>query len=673
MGAQQAIEQIKRIKTQLQPSAPKLPASTVLQLLDNISNEICCVIDAAEACRNLHSDEAFVASSQAAFEAMSAFISELNADPQLYQRLCEVVDDPTAWAALDSEQRAFAADMKADFLSDGIHLPAQQQSAVHTLQAEIVQAESAFASNNSNLAEADEQILLGPLAREPHYSNVRAWLAQYVVQSTPAAERMLTVSLDRRLVLPLLRSLGDEGARRTLWATACVTPTANISPLLQMISKRQALARSLGYPNFAVRALGKNILRTPEEVQELLREVAKCARPSAQRELTRLLQQKRLGAPSAVLQPWDMAHLSQGIRQATTQSAPVNFPLSACVASLQRLTAHLFGLTAEEVPLAEGEGWGAEVTKLLLSRRGVPQGVVFLDPYGRDGKFPGAAHFVVQCGCDLPHSLGGAARQLPVVVLGFQLTPGTPLSLGEVETLYHEWGHALHSVCSATRFQHLSGTRGGADFVEIPSHLLEHFVRDVRWLRTIGSRNRDDDALLTAALQGEGRASAGLRMQNQLLYAAADAALFGPSGAALGSGGTLARVMDIVCRAQSDFTALPLGQLDDTTRHHLRRLLPAGAADELDCLPMMNPLTHTHFVNYGGGYYSYILARAYAAQIWQHLFAADPLDLQAGQVLQRFLALGAAGSSTSSGALREVAGGPLDVSHYLRSISSPSE
>ena len=123
-------------------------------------------------------------------------------------------------------------------------------------------------------------------------------------------------------------------------------------------------------------------------------------------------------------------------------------------------------------------------------------------------KFPGAAHFTLRCGCSnnsennshrnrsninydsSDHKTNNYNKssktninikvdqyQLPVVALSFNFTPPnknnmmnnviSTLSLSDVETLHHEWGHALHSLLSRTTFQHLSGTRGPTDFVEV--------------------------------------------------------------------------------------------------------------------------------------------------------------------------------------------------------------
>ena len=146
---------------------------------------------------------------------------------------------------------------------------------------------------------------------------------------------------------------------------------------------------------------------------------------------------------------------------------------------------------------------------------GSPLGTLYLDLVARPDKFNGAAHYVVRCGKATNEMDGGletamglkvqplsdaSNAQLPIVVLVASL--GVPQSLSslprspnpsyssgsmldatllaspEVETLFHEFGHALHSMLSATEFQHLHGTRGPIDWVELPSHLTEYWARD---------------------------------------------------------------------------------------------------------------------------------------------------------------------------------------------------
>jgi intermediate peptidase len=220
--------------------------------------------------------------------------------------------------------------------------------------------------------------------------------------------------------------------------------------------------------------------------------------------------------PRATLYPWDVQYFTsqyhsvesaenrqqrEQINSRTRAQAKIKeyLSLEACIDGLRLISRELFGLELEQSPLGPYEGWlnvpvkdtpqqDARLQKYVVrdAKTGTVVGTVYLDLYARDSKFPGSAQFTVQCGCVRTHisaaanvgTAGGLVQhtQLPIVALVFHFKPpSTPvdcarhtlLSLQEVETLHHEWGHALHSLLSKTRFQHLSGTRGGTDFVEV--------------------------------------------------------------------------------------------------------------------------------------------------------------------------------------------------------------
>lgn len=250
------------------------------------------------------------------------------------------------------------------------------------------------------------------------------------------------------------------------------------------------------------------------------------------------------GSGQASLQPiypWDIGFLNN--QHACTQaSAAVSsrqraqskvreyLSVESCVRGLQLVSQSLFGISLYAETIGPYEGWvsdshqhsqhsnnhhvgslkqdtagqgglqemeqeGVQLLQKYTVREdatGRQLGTVFFDLFERPNKFPGAAHFTVQCGCTRTRivgasssSAGGAglrldtSEQLPIVALVFHfkrpaaanstasLLKHALLNLSEVETLHHEWGHALHSLLSETKFQHLSGTRGGTDFVEV--------------------------------------------------------------------------------------------------------------------------------------------------------------------------------------------------------------
>lgn len=153
-------------------------------------------------------------------------------------------------------------------------------------------------------------------------------------------------------------------------------------------------------------------------------------------------------------------------------------PLSGVVEALRLVTRECFGVDLRPTPLAEGESWaptGAVPApmKLTVAREGEngagdeELGTIYVDVGLRQGKAPGSAHYALRCGRQLAPSQvaeGGAAYQLPRVLLSLSVPVAnatgsvwlTPQAIG---TVFHEFGHALHSVLSRTQFQHFSGTR----------------------------------------------------------------------------------------------------------------------------------------------------------------------------------------------------------------------
>lgn len=438
------------------------------------------------------------------------------------------------------------------------------------------------------------------------------------------------------------------------------------------------------------------------KVWKFLKQTADYIRPKAEKEIAILTDLKsklsaRDNIKSSDLQPWDIAYLCgmhQSMKQQSDNGVKNNkalteicnyFPLDACIEGLKNISKELFDIELISEEISPNESWISILKKNsdnnLSDKNGVLKfrvkgangenlGLVYMDLFQRRGKFPGAAHFTVRCGCKSKvGSSNDEDYQEPIVALVFNFSPtsfqnnsstsflaGSLLSMQELETFYHEWGHALHSLLSRTTFQHLSGTRGAVDFVEVPSHLFEYFAREssvvATWARHYNSGVSIPSGLLEEALEMKSSFQA-IDLQTQLLYSAADQFVFGPQ---IGDISNLSpediyqKAMIGVRDVQKKFTNLPLANNTDIIH-------PAA----------MSALTHSHFINYGGGYYSYLFAKMYAAQIWDKQFAFEPLSRKSGLYLwNNMLQFGAAKDKKIM--LNDLAGGPLDPSYFLKSL-----
>ncbi|XP_039122984.1 mitochondrial intermediate peptidase, mitochondrial isoform X2 [Dioscorea cayenensis subsp. rotundata] len=306
------------------------------------------------------------------------------------------------------------------------------------------------------------------------------------------------------------------------------------------------------------------------------------------------------------------------------------FPLSQCLEGLKIMVNSLFGATFHKVAFAAGESWHPDVIKLSLHH---PQegdlGFLYLDLYSRKGKYPGCAHFAIRGG----RQISEKEYQLPIVALVCNFSTGTGsmaprINHCDLETLFHEFGHALHSLLSRTDYQHFSGTRVLLDFAETPSNLFEYYARDYRVLKTFARHYVTGDAIpekLVTVMNGARNMFAATELQRQIFYSMIDLTLFGEEAAA--SRDTVSVVSDL----KRQYTSWKHA---DGTHWHTR---------------------FSHLINYGAGYYSYLYARCFASTIWQQVCCEDPLSPTVGAAIRSKL-LQHGGAKDPANLLRDFAG-----------------
>lgn len=235
-------------------------------------------------------------------------------------------------------------------------------------------------------------------------------------------------------------------------------------------------------------------------------------------------------------------------------------------------------------------------------------GYLYLDLTSRKGKYPGCAHYAIKGGRRISES----EYQLPVVALVCNFSKSryssiVRLSHSEVETLFHEFGHALHSLLSRTDYQHFSGTRIAFDLAEIPSNLFEYYAWDYRVLRTFSKHYSTGEPIpekLVEELQRAKKMFAATELQRQILYAMVDQKLFGEESSVPKDTVTLFRDLKMQHTSWKHM---------EGTHWHTR---------------------FTHLLNYGAGYYTYLYAKCFAATIWQKICKDDPLSQATGSAIR---------------------------------------
>jgi intermediate peptidase len=585
-------------------------AVDTLYQLDQISKTVCNVIDAAELCRSAHASQQWREAASLAFHELQQYIGTLNADQRLYNSLV-MVDQSFAKDMTEEEQR-FCFLLKREFELDGIHLPDDQRAHVQELHQHVTHLETLFGSNITN---AHKTFLVDA-------ASVETILPRHVLEANGGVyqqDDQVRLTADTPITHSITSFANHAGLRKEVYMETMTSTPENLEVLDALIQRRHELSQALGFEGYADRFLQDKMAQSQQGVSQFLQDVQTQIAPGYQEEMTLLSQAKSQIEGNSFLEPWDLKFYVKMLKAQRgvdpNQLAPY-LSLSNCLNSMQLLVDRLFGIRMQEEGMAAGEGWDVDD-----SGHGVPQeerirkfvlweseserelGTMYLDLHPRPGKYTHAAHFTVRCGCVVngPDS----EYQLPIVALVCNMNSGQASfsSHPEVETLFHEFGHALHSLLSRTKFQHLSGTRAAMDFVETPSHWMEHFVWDPEFLPIL-AKDADGEpmpASLVQALVDSRNQFRSLEMQNQIVLSKFDQQIFGG----------------------------PANQGNTTTQEswgslHREHQVPFAEGS--------HGYTNVgHLVTYGAGYYGYLYSQVFASSIWSQLFHQRPLERESGE------------------------------------------
>lgn len=530
----------------LRASLPSLsnPVDT-LYALDKISNVVCSVIDAAELTRNVHHDAAYRDAATQSFTLLADYIAELNGDRSLYDAAIKTLESPSP---LSEEQQRMSTAMKREFEREGIHLPANTRTKIRDKLAELTTTETAFSTNIHNARS------LYPLP--PSSSHDSLFPSSILTQLPPS-----NVTTDPYFTHTILRHDPDPATRKEAYIQSYSSIPENLPILADMQRLRHSISNDLGFSSFAEKQSNGSMLAV-SQIPKFLASLQQTIRPKWKSEMELLMEVRRQNGDSSSneqIAPWDLMYYKRLAIEQRHSTLSTNyqknytscFTLSNCIRGLNMLTTKLFKISLTEVTVRPSETWAppSSVRKFSLHHPiDGDLGTIYFDLAPRQAKFGGAAHFTVRCGC----KERDGTKQLPIVALVCNFSNPGGLHPKEVKTLFHEFGHALHSLLSLTSFQHLSGTRGATDFVEMPSHLLEHFAADINFAKE-WAVDCDGNSVRADSMEGvkiEGGMFEGVDIMQQLLLTRFDQEIFGEKGDILDSGvvwGELHKEMGMEC------------------------------------------------------------------------------------------------------------------------------
>lgn len=303
-------------------------------------------------------------------------------------------------------------------------------------------------------------------------------------------------TLDHPSYGPFMTYANNRELRKQMYMaknTVCIKDNTenNLDICKRLINLRREIAQLLGSKTYADHVLKHRMASKTRNVYNLLDSLIKAYKPTAKKEVEEIAKMALKGAKdkkAGNLQPWDFSYYSHKLQlkkyNLDAEMLRPYFELSKVIGGVFGLATKLYGITFKEnkeIPVYHPDVKAYEV----FDEDGSYLAVLYADFHPRKGKQGGA--WMTEYQGQWIDRKGVNVRPHVSLVMNFSKpTEEKPalLTLGEVETFLHEFGHALHGIFANTRFSSLSGTNVYWDFVELPSQFMENYAVEKEFLRT---------------------------------------------------------------------------------------------------------------------------------------------------------------------------------------------
>jgi len=553
---------------------------------------------------------------------ISQYWTELGQNPLLFEKY-RALRESAEFVQLSEARRKIVDNALRDFRLGGAELPPQEKARFAAIQEELARLGAKFSENlldatNAFSIVADEKAIAGIPDDVLH-------AAREAAQAEGKAGWKFT--LHAPSYLPVMQYADRRKLRETMYresvtrASEFGRPQWDNTPLIaRIVALRGELARLLGYRSYAEVSLVPKMAESPEQVLRFLDDLARRARPFAEREAEELREFAKTELGIAPLEAWDLAYAAEKLRAKryafSDQELKRYFPEDAAIAGLFRVAETLYGIT---IAPARAAAWHEDVRFFeIRDSAGALLGQFYADLYARDTKRGGA-----WMDDAITRRRKGEQLQTPVAYLNCNFSRpigGKPalFTHDEVLTLFHEFGHGLHHLLTRVDDLGVSGLNGVEwDAVELPSQFMENFCWEWEVLRHM-TRHVDTGAPLPRELYDKMIAAknfhSGLAMLRQIEFAVFDMRLHADFDPASGQ--------------------TPLELLQEV-RERVAVLHPPG----YDRFP--NNFAHIFAGGYAAGYYSYKWAEVLSADAYSFFEENGVLDARSGRKFrEEILAVG---------------------------------
>ena len=428
------------------------------------------------------SDDALRAVERTMAPKLAAFADRIAQDERLFARIAAVYESRER-SGLTPEQQRLAWLTYTEFVRSGARLDATAKRELSAINQKLAELSTRFAQNL--LAdETDQAVMLDAEADTDGLpADVKAAAAaaatargapgHWAIQNTRSSvEPFLTYATRRDLREKVWRMFVDRGDGGGA--------TDNNALIAEILALRARRARLLGYPTHAHWRVEHAMAKTPERALELMEAVWRPAVTRAREEVADMQAAADRDGAGITIEPWDYRYYAEKVR-----AAKYDLDESEIVPYLQLdklregmffMARELFGFGFKPLERGAVPVYHPDVRVWeVVDPAGGHVGLWYFDPYARTGKRSGAWMSAYRA----QEAFDGPVTTIVSNNCNFvKGQPGEPVlvSWDDATTLFHEFGHALHGLCSAVNYPSLAGTAVARDYVEFPSQVLEHWL-----------------------------------------------------------------------------------------------------------------------------------------------------------------------------------------------------
>ena len=504
----------------------KVTFKSTVVALDDLTYEASNAVNKATIIKETNTNAAMRTAAENAVKAFQDWVVGIDYREDVYKAIKAFAD---THPKLSGEDEKLLNETLRDYRRAGLELPPDQRKEVEQLRKELSKLGTDFDTNivsasapviftKADLDGLPESFLVSPGVKTG--DDAYTVMANVTWQYNTVEENAKSEATRKQLYL----------VRETL------AKDKNVSVLNEILALRNKIARRLGYKSWDDFQTEIKMAKNGANAEKYINDLTAGIQPKFASEVTELQKMKAADThdPAAKIDIWDWRYYGNQLKKqkyaVDTEALRAYFPFQKVLEGMFNIYQSIFGLKFKQITAPYK--WIDDLQLYLVtdSTSGEPLEMFYLDMFPREGKFNHFAEFEIIGGKLLPDG----KYQRPTVALLCNFPPASAdkpslMTHTDVETLFHEFGHALHSITTRAKYGRFAGTHVPGDFVEAPSQMLQNWVWDKKVLDTFAADYRDPSKKIPAdivqKMNDAKKATAGVFYRRQFAFASLDLAL----------------------------------------------------------------------------------------------------------------------------------------------------